>query len=205
MSGPRSIGILLAAGRGRRFDPQGLRSKLLQTVAGREVAAHACLALAAGCEGVIAVVRPDSPEMLIQVLAQCGAQVLVCPDADLGMGHSLAAAARAVVAMHTPVDAVLVMPADMPWMRAESVIAVRDTWAAVAPEAWPDRIVQPALADGRRGHPVAFGRAHFPALCELRADEGARSLLRMHSVSTVALDDPGILQDIDVPSDLPAS
>jgi hypothetical protein len=51
-----------------------VRSKLLQRIEGREVAARACHALAAGCDQVIAVVRPDSPAALTQVLQQAGAQ-----------------------------------------------------------------------------------------------------------------------------------
>lgn len=205
MNAPQCIGILLAAGRGRRFDPQGVRSKLLQRIEGREVAARACHALAAGCDQVIAVVRPDSPVALTQVLQQAGAQVVVCADADLGMGHSLAAAARAVLARHDPVDAVMVMPADMPWMSAETPRALRRFWTAMPAAERPVCIAQPTLPDGTTGHPVLFGRDHFNTLCELSGDAGARELLRRHPPATLMLNDPGILQDIDVPSDLPPS
>ncbi len=205
MSAPRCIGILLAAGRGRRFDPQGVRSKLLQRIEGREVAARACHALAAGCDQVIAVVRPDSPAALTQVLQQAGAQVVVCADADLGMGHSLAGAARAVLALQDPVDAVMVMPADMPWMSAATVRSVRQFWSAMPAAEQPACIAQPTLPDGTPGHPVLFGRDHFSTLSELNGDAGARGLLRQHPPATLVLDDPGILQDIDVPSDLPPS
>lgn len=205
MIAPRCVGILLAAGRGKRFDPHGSRSKLLQPIAGREVAVRACLALAAGCDQVIAVVRPDSPEALSQVLRQVGAQVVLCPDADLGMGHSLAAAAQAVRRMEPTPQAVMVMPADMPWMRLETVQALRDYWSALTSTEQTVCMAQPVLPDGRRGHPVLFGRKHFEALAALTGDAGARGLLRTHPPATLTLDDPGILQDIDVPSDLPPS
>jgi len=205
LSAPRCIGILLAAGRGRRFDPQGVRSKLLQRIEGREVAARACHALAAGCDQVIAVVRPDSPDALTQILQQQGAQVVVCADADLGMGHSLAAAAHAVLVLHDPVDAVMVMPADMPWMTAETVQSLRLFWSEMPAAERPACIAQPALPDGRPGHPVLFGREHLKALSGLSGDAGARALLRRHPPATLVLNDPGILQDIDVPSDLPPS
>lgn len=201
----RCVGILLAAGRGRRFDPQGRRSKLLEPVQGEAVAARACQVLARGCDAVIAVVRPGSPAALSALLEQCGAQTLVCPEADKGMGHSLAKAMRTVMAGPDLPDAVLVMPADLPWMKAESVVAVRKTWESADAGERSTRIALPVLPDGRRGHPVAFGRAHFDFLSHLTGDEGARALLRHQPVTTVTLDDPGILRDIDVPDDLPAS
>ena len=177
----------------------------MQRIEGREVAARACHALAAGCDQVIAVVRPDSPDALTQILQQQGAQVVVCADADLGMGHSLAAAAHAVLVLHDPVDAVMVMPADMPWMTAETVQSLRLFWSEMPAAERPACIAQPALPDGTPGHPVLFGRDHLSTLCGLSGDAGARALLRRHPPATLVLNDPGILQDIDVPSDLPPS
>ncbi|XLZ67968.1 nucleotidyltransferase family protein [Massilia sp. SR12] len=55
---------------------------------------------------------------------------------------------------------------------------------------------------GRRGNPVAFGRAHLQALLALEGDQGARSILKNNPVNELAVDDPGILQDIDTPSDI---
>ncbi|MFO1431924.1 MAG: NTP transferase domain-containing protein [Candidatus Competibacteraceae bacterium] len=34
--------------------------------------------------------------------------------------------------------------------------------------------------NGRRGHPVGFGRQCYPALVALRGDTGARELLNAH-------------------------
>ena len=83
-------GILLAAGRGRRFDPQGLRNKLLQPLPGGDpvVVASARLLLAA-CERVVAVV-PPADGGVADALRALGCEVTVCPDADAGMGLSLA-------------------------------------------------------------------------------------------------------------------
>lgn len=55
---------------------------------------------------------------------------------------------------------------------------------------------------GRRGNPVAFGRAHLPALLALEGDQGARSILKNNPVNELMVDDPGILRDIDAPSDI---
>ncbi|HEY7776275.1 MAG TPA: nucleotidyltransferase family protein, partial [Kineobactrum sp.] len=57
---------------------------------------------------------------------------------------------------------------------------------------------------GRRGHPVAFGRAWFGALASLSGDRGARALIQANpgKCRELAVADPGILLDIDRPSDL---
>jgi molybdenum cofactor cytidylyltransferase len=56
---------------------------------------------------------------------------------------------------------------------------------------------------GRRGHPVLWGRAHWPAFQALAGDEGARGLLEALRayVVEVCVDDPGILKDFDTPQD----
>jgi molybdenum cofactor cytidylyltransferase len=56
---------------------------------------------------------------------------------------------------------------------------------------------------GRRGNPVLWPRAHFPALMALTGDQGARSLLAgLDDVVEVAAGDDGIFTDIDTPDDL---
>lgn len=201
MTPPRRIGLLLAAGRGRRFDASGARNKLLQKLEGVPVAHHAACALSAGCDEIWAVVGPHAPAELLATLQQAGARLIVCEHADLGMGHSLACGAQAVLDANAA-DAVLVMPADMPWMQARSVRAVSDAWLQLSASARPEAIVLAMTPDGQRGHPVAFGRAHLPALSRLSGDQGARDLLRQHPLIRITLDDAGIVRDVDAPHDL---
>lgn len=201
---PKVVGLLLAAGRGRRFDAAGARDKLLQPLAGRPVARHALDALAGGCDAVVAVLRPDAPTALRDLIRDGGVEQVVCLDADLGLGHSLASAIREATARYRPA-AVLVLPADMPWVMRATVIAVSDAARAGPATARAARIVVPRLADGRRGHPVAFGADHFAALAALSGDRGARALLDTLPLTVIETDDAGILRDVDTPSDLPPS
>jgi molybdenum cofactor cytidylyltransferase len=85
----------------------------------------------------------------------------------------------------------------MPWVRRESIIAVLDQLAAGAAIAAP-------LLHGRRGHPVGFSARYRSELLALRGDTGARALLaaKAHHIVTVAVDDPGVLRDVDTPADL---
>ncbi|TXF96436.1 nucleotidyltransferase family protein [Massilia arenae] len=198
-------GILLAAGRGRRFDPDGARNKLLQRLPGGElVVAASARTLLAVFPRVVAVV-PPADGGVGDVLRQLGCEVTVCPDADGGMGLSLAHAIRHSLhaqlhdQLHdqSPGHGWLVALGDMPFVAPSTLhaldAAVEEGAAIAAP-----------LFEGRRGNPVAFGVQHRDALLALDGDQGARRLLQSSPVATIDVLDPGILRDIDSPSDLPS-
>jgi molybdenum cofactor cytidylyltransferase len=194
------VGILMAAGRGRRFDPLGQRNKLLQALRGGElVVAASARKLLAVVSRVIAVVPPDDGGVGA-ILSGLGCEVTVCPDADSGMAASLVHAIRHSIGHSLPdaapfPDAWLVALGDMPHVAPATLAALRDGLAAGAP------IVAP-VKDGRRGNPVGFGRAHLEALLALQGDQGARRLLQTCPVTEIPVDDPGIFLDIDTPTDL---
>jgi molybdenum cofactor cytidylyltransferase len=185
------VGILLAAGRGARFDPAGERNKLLQRLAGGdEVAVAAARNLLASLPSVLAVVRPGS-EHLAERLTEVGCEVVVCPDADKGMGASLVHA----LSQMSSARGWIIALADMPFVQPATIGALA---AAVEKGAG---IAAPVM-NGKRGNPVAFSRIHLDELLQLRGDEGARRLLNTHPVTAIAVEDPGILRDVDTPDDL---
>ena len=199
MTGPvfPITGILLAAGRGRRFDPQGLRNKLLQPLPGGDpvVVASARLLLAT-CARVVAVVPPDDGGVA-DVLRALGCDVTVCLDADAGMGLSLAhAVSHSLHADRPAPQGWLVALGDMPFVDPSTL---RLLAAAVEQGAG----IAAPLFEGRRGNPVAFGAVHRAALLALGGDQGARRLLASHPVTAIEVSDPGILRDIDAPADMP--
>jgi molybdenum cofactor cytidylyltransferase len=186
------VGILLAAGRGRRFDPSGVRNKLLQPLAsGEPVVAASARALLAVLPRVIAVVAPDDGGVA-DTLRALGCEVTVCPDADQGMGASLVHALR-----HSLPDAQawLIALGDMPRLRESTIRSLADAVANGAHIAAP-------VHGGRRGNPIGFGAACLPDLLALQGDEGARRIVRQRPVTEVEVDDPGIFQDVDQPADL---
>lgn len=188
----RSItGLLLAAGRGTRFDPTGKQNKLLQVLPdGNAVALTAAKNLLTSLSSVLAIVRPGT-DVLASQLHAIGCEITLCPSADEGMAaslvHGLTCASDAggwVIAL-----------ADMPYIQPATIRMLADALADGAPIAVP-------TYQGRRGHPVAFGRAHLPELMQLCGDHGARRLLKAFPVIEIATDDPGIGQDIDCADDL---
>ena len=83
------------------------------------------------------------------------------------------------------------MPRVAPTTLAAIAAAVTDTDAVVVP-----------LADGKRGNPVAWGRAHWPRLATLTGDAGGRAFLAEVATIEVETGDPGILADVDTPAAL---
>ncbi len=188
-------GILLAAGRGRRFDPSGARNKLLQRLPGGELVVVASARRLLACVPRVVAVVPPSDGGVADTLRALGCDVTVCTQADSGMGASLVHAIRHSL----PSAGWLVALGDMPFVQDATLAALRD---AVAHGADGDTIAVP-VHGGQRGNPVAFGARHLDALLALGGDQGARRLLQAHPVTELEVDDPGILRDIDSPSDLP--
>ncbi len=182
-------GILLAAGASKRFGSD----KLMHPLAGHTPVALAALArLRAAVPHVIAVVRP-SAAMLENLLSEAGATVILCANAEDGMGASLAAA----VSASGEVAGWVIALADMPYIRPETISKIAAALAAGAD------IVAPVY-HGERGHPVGIAARFRPQLLALRGDEGARAVLKEHAglIKLIDVDDPGVCRDIDTPADL---
>jgi len=105
---PQPVGILLAGGRGVRYDPSGQCNKLLAPLIhgaqpGVPIALLAAQHMRAVLARVIAVVRPDGAHApaLARLLEDAGCEVLVTAAAQRGMGASLAAGVRASLTADT--------------------------------------------------------------------------------------------------------
>lgn len=188
--------VITAAGRGERFIQAGGQGNKLNAgfadAAGerRSLLEHTLRrALASGLP-VQVVARPDN----LPVLAACAAnQVPVTLLASAGLGDSIAAGVAA-----TPHwQGWLIHLADMPFVGA-------DVFRQVADALRQHPIVRPSYAQ-QPGHPVGFSARLRKPLCQLRGDNGARELLQGAAVHLLPLEHPGVVQDIDLPSQLPAS
>lgn len=184
------VAILLAAGSAKRFGSDKLLHALPHEV---PIAIQAARHLRAVFEeNVLAVVRPEAMA-LSELLRSEGCKVVACGNAAEGMGASLACGVRAAA----DAEGFVVALADMPFIRASTIAAVRDALAAGAPLAAP-------YFRARRGHPVGIAASFRAELEALRGDEGARRLLEAHAGELVKIPvgDPGAIRDIDTPGDL---
>ena len=182
-------GILLAAGSARRFGSNKLLHPLLTGVPIAVTAARSLIAVLPRC---VAVVRPGADELAALLRAE-GLEVVVCPNADEGMGASLACAAAAA----GEAEGYLVALGDMPYIRGSSLAAIRDALAA------GPALVAPYFRT-RRGHPVGIAGRFRAELLAASGDEGARQLLEKHAADLVKVPvgDPGVIRDVDTPADL---
>ncbi|RZI57884.1 MAG: nucleotidyltransferase family protein [Rubrivivax sp.] len=193
MNQRRPAVVVLAAGRGQRFRGEG--HKLEQVVNGDTVLALTLRqTMASGLPMLVVTSTALAPLVRRHVASR---DMLVLPDQDrlgrpapLGMGHSIAAG----VAATGDAPGWLILPADMPMVRAS-------TLAAVAQAIAHDPIAY-AQHRGRRGHPVGFNAELFSELASLQGDEGARRLLARYPAQAVEVDDPGVLIDVDTVEDL---
>jgi molybdenum cofactor cytidylyltransferase len=182
----KRIAIVLAAGAATRFGG----GKLVADFRGEPLLTHAIRAARlAPVERVIVVAPPgfdighwpDAPIVEVRALA------------STALSQSLATGVGA--AIEADADAAFVFLGDMPLVphgvAARLADAIGTAFAAVPTD------------HGKPGHPVLFARAAFSALAGLAGDEGAGRLLRgRDDVVRVAIDDPGIWLDVDVPADI---
>lgn len=178
------IGVLLAAGEGRRIggpkalrhDPDGTSWLLRATAALDE----------GGCERVVVVLGAgaDQAEAL---LATVPVDVIVAPDWARGMSASL----RAGLGFLTEGSAALVSLVDLPDVGPDVVRRILAT--GDEPE-----VLARASYDGRPGHPVLLGRHHWAGvLKQATGDRGARDYLAAHPHRLVECGDLATGADVD--------
>ena len=194
----RIVGVLLAAGRGSRFDPSGTRLKLLEAAtrgrhSGAPLAAAAARTLRVVLDEVIAVVAPPTEGSQLELhnlLRAEGCTLVVNPRAAEGQGTSIACGVGATSSADGWVIALADMPAIHPDTLRRIVEALHAGVATVAP-----------AHRGRRGHPVGFAAPMLSELLASTGDTGARSVLMRHPPQLIEVDDPGVLYDVDTPED----
>lgn len=164
--------IVLAAGRGERFKASGgTHDKLNTLLCGRSVRDH-----------VLAAVTDSG--LPCHVVERTHTAHLLHP----GMGDSIACGVAATAHAH----GWLILPADLPLIRSSTLLAVA--------KALQDHAVVMPSYRGQHGHPVGFQAACGPALMQLSGDTGARAVVAAHPVFSLALDDEGIVLDVDTVS-----
>ncbi|MFC4440161.1 MULTISPECIES: nucleotidyltransferase family protein [Natrialbaceae] len=184
------VGIVIAAGRGTRFEGG---NKLLATVDGEPIVSRAARSLnVAAVDHAVAILGHDA-DAVRDVVAANVDETTYNPAYARGQSRSVRLGARA--ASERDAEAVIFLPGDMPCVDETTVerlvAAYRDGH---------NEVVVPTY-DGQRGNPVLFDAAQFDALQELTGDTGGRAVLETADVRRVAVDDPGVRIDVDTVRD----
>ncbi|MFD9792243.1 NTP transferase domain-containing protein [Streptomyces sp. NPDC059070] len=190
---PQVVGLLLAAGGGRRL---GGRPKALLTHRGRPLVEHAVRVLREGGCTEVHVVLGASAEVVRERARLDGCVLVDNPGWAEGMGSSLRAGLESLAG--TGAAAALVSLVDQPGIGAAAIARVRAAYRSPASLA-------SAAYDGRRGHPVLLGAERWaPVAASAEGDRGARAYLKAHesAITLVECGDVAEPYDIDTEADL---
>ena len=193
------VGILLAAGQSTRFGSNKLLHPLIYN---RPMLLVTAEKLAKVLPDSIVVINEQLVPLTAQ-LEQMGLRVVVNEQAEQGMGSSIACGVGAC--QHA--SGWLIMLADMPYLRTETIKLLADEFEHGPGERGADEsstgIIAPVY-DERRGHPVGFSQCYKNELLALDEDTGARQIIQNHQsqLELVAVDDAGVIMDVDRTSDL---
>jgi len=181
-------GILLAAGRARRF---GADKREVRLGSGESLLERGVARMREAVDELVLVVG-EGDSVRAYATRFPGVRVVRSPRSAAGMGYSLADA----VAQSLHWDACLVSLVDKPFIRGQTHQRVRALLA--------EHVLVVPTFEGTWGHPVGFARQHFYALSRLEGDAGARELIRAERERClfVELADPGVVADVDTPEQL---
>jgi molybdenum cofactor cytidylyltransferase len=184
-----TLAIVPAAGRSSRFGSQ----KLLAPIRNEPLLNWTLWSLLdAGIRRVFVVTSNSADFSRVKLIHDPRVSIHVNPDPDRGMLSSIQVGLEAATG-----DPILVLPADMPYVRSSTVTEVVNTCLA-------RQCVVVPVHDGRRGHPVAMPGTLRRAI--LQADPASTLKIALGSALEIAnelkVDDEGILRDVDRPEDL---
>ncbi len=183
--------IILAAGKGERLGGRKPLARigektLLQRVAGTFAAA--------GVEHLLVVTGAFGDEVGAHAHS-LGMQVAHNTHFHEGMFSSVCTGVRAVM----EAGAALLHPVDTPLLRATTISAVLEAWRATP---HPELLLLPCHG-GLPGHPPLLGRYHMRAVPQWHGEHGLCGYIdQAAGVRRIAVEDPGIIMDIDTPGDL---
>lgn len=180
------IGLVLAAGQGRRFG----MPKAAAVIDGERLIDRAVRVLRqGGCPRVVVVLGA-------WVGAVADAEVIVNPDWPTGMGSTLHCGLG-----HLSRDMADGRPQGSPRRAVVTLVDLPGiTPAAVRHLCQHPQSLVAAQYEGQQGHPVLIAEHHWPALMrQLSGDSGARQYLRDQAATLISLDAWASGSDLDVP------
>lgn len=188
----KTAAVIQAAGKGSRFS--GDRYKLLAEIGGVPVIRRTLgTVLSAGFDDVVAVIGAHADEMR-SALEGLPVRIIENPDWEKGQSTSLAAGVRAVADTS---DRACLLLGDQPFIQGETLREI----LRVADE-FHEEVIVPEYHN-RRGNPIVVPSSRYALLLELtEGDTGGRKLLETVGYHAAAVEDPGILRDIDTAADL---
>ena len=180
-------GIILAAGEGSRFGG----SKLSESLGSGSVVGSTIRSLSSFCESITVVTGCHREAVAAAVSSFEDIDLVHNAEYKSGMFSSVLAGVHAQPAG----SALLLIPGDIPLVRESACRAILEH-AAVS-----NRICIPVYK-GKKGHPVFIPAAVVDRLRVADPAGNLRDFLEAEGFDRVAVNDPGVLRDIDTREDL---
>lgn len=179
--------IILAAGRSLRFGADKRKALLAD---GSSLLEATLAKVPDSFHQKILVLKAEDEDLAERYQSRW--QICIADNPDAGMANSLRSAIKAA----SDWEAAVIALGDMPYITPATYAAIQDALIR-------HKIVIPAVRD-KRGNPVGFRQEYFNEILQLEGDQGAKSLLKLHSDQCFVLEtqDEGIIRDIDTPGKL---
>ncbi len=158
--------ILAAGGSTRLGQPKQLLTHHGETLIRRA----ACAALGAGCRPTV-IVAGNEHEQISKELTGLDVQVRHHPHWERGIGSSIRAGVEEALLHQPPLDALLIIVCDQPFVSADLLLALISARAKAGTK------VAACTYSGTIGVPALFDRALFAALASLSDEQGAKAIL----------------------------
>ena len=178
--------IVLAAGQATRFG----QCKQLMRHGEKALLQHVLDNLAQSTIDEVVVVLGARADEIREQIQFGKARVIMNPDYANGMSTSIQAGLRAINS-----DAAMIVLADQPFVTSRTLDALLDEYRRTRAS-----VLIPTY-NGFRGNPVIVGKSLFPEMMEIRGDTGCRAIFGDHAVTKLAVDDRGVITDIDTMED----
>ncbi|HUP88710.1 MAG TPA: nucleotidyltransferase family protein [Longimicrobiales bacterium] len=182
-------GIVLAAGASSRM---GSPKPLLEVADTTFLERAIHMLREAGCRYVVAVV--DDNDWVERLADVSGAAVIINDDRNSEQIQSLR---LGLANLPEDSDGAVVLPVDYPRIQTATVRTLIEKFGSTdAP------ILNPSY-NGEAGHPVLFAGRLYPELLAGNLPDGARTVIEAHQseARTIAVDDEGVLIDVDTRAD----
>jgi molybdenum cofactor cytidylyltransferase len=184
-----ALAIVPAAGQAERFGG----GKLIADIDGEPLLNRTLRSLVdGGVDRLVVILAPGATFATVQLLTDPRVRRVVNPNPERGMFSSILIGLAAEDG-----DPILVLPGDMPFVKAETVTAVLNEATRTG------RIVSPRFG-GRHGHPVAFPGILKAEILKADVASTLATVLRAHDAqrTSIEVSDPGVHRDVDARVDL---
>lgn len=171
------------------------RPKQLLPYEGRTLLEHVLHAAREAVPDRVVVVTGANADLVEETIADETIQVMRNADWQEGIASSIRVGVAAIQQLQPALDAVLFLVCDQPHVTGE---LLRDILQAH--EASGKDIVACTYAN-TVGIPALFGNSFFPALLQLKGDEGAKKIILQNADGVVLVDFPHGETDIDTAAD----